>query len=135
MKDMIRKMMAEGKTFEQIMKEMEAAVDAVAQENAQVEELECAREELIFALMDWLEALGIPVEEEAAEELDEAIANLEKEIKSLMTGDLAKFFAAYPAKFCGKVNLSTEPKKKTVVLNENVSPEDFLNAIKNFTTQ
>jgi hypothetical protein len=135
MKDMIRKMMAEGKTFEQIMKEMEAAVDAVAQENAQVEELECAREELIFALMDWLEALGIPVEEEAAEELDKAIANLEKEIKSIMTGDLAKFFAAYPAKFCGTVNLSKEPKKKTVVLNENVSPEDFLNAIKNFTAQ
>lgn len=132
MKDMIRKMMAEGKTFEQIMKEMESAADEIAQENAHDEELENARDELIFALMDWLEALGIPVMDEATEELVTVITGLENEIKSILSGDLAKFFAAYPAKFTGKVNLSTEPKKKTVVLNENVSPEDFLKAVSKF---
>ena len=132
MKDMIRKMMAEGKTFEQIMKEMESAADEIAQENAHDEEVECAREDLVLAICDWLDALGVPVPDDAEDDIDKMLAEVENQIKPLFASDFMKFLAKGPVINPEVTKVTNEPKRRTVVLNENVSPEDFLKAVSKF---
>lgn len=132
MKDMIRKMMAEGKTFEQIMKEMETAADEIAQENAQDEEVEEARADLVLAICDWLDALGVPVPDDAEDDIDKMLAEVENQIKPLFASDFMKILAKGPVINPEVTKVTNEPKRRTVVLNENVSPEDFLKAVSKF---
>lgn len=132
MKEMIRKMMASGMDMDAIVKEVEKAADELAQENAQTEEIEDAREDLVLAICDWLEALGVPVPDDAEDDIDKMLIEVENQIKPLFASDFMRFLAKGPVINPEPAKVTNEPKRRTVVLNENVTPEDFLKAVSKF---